>query len=129
MFGKELTMAWRSRTSFDVPPPPLDDTDFRHPQYQDIFQDIPSYLLPKSESLKDTVDRVVPYWHETICPMVQNNKQVLVVAHGNTLRALHKYLSGMSEQEILGYKVPHCVPMVYEFDQDMMPHNYYYLHE
>jgi 2,3-bisphosphoglycerate-dependent phosphoglycerate mutase len=77
---------------------------------------LPSDALPLTESLKTTVDRVLPFWHDTICPTILDHKNVIVVAHGNSLRAIIKHLSGMSEKEILNYNVPTGVPLVYEFD-------------
>ncbi|MFM7855593.1 MAG: 2,3-bisphosphoglycerate-dependent phosphoglycerate mutase [Flammeovirgaceae bacterium] len=77
---------------------------------------MPSDALPLTESLKTTVDRVLPFWHDTICPTILDHKNVIVVAHGNSLRAIIKHLSGMSEKEILNYNVPTGVPLVYEFD-------------
>jgi 2,3-bisphosphoglycerate-dependent phosphoglycerate mutase len=82
---------------------------------------LPSDALPLTESLKTTVDRVLPFWHDTICPTILDHKNVIVVAHGNSLRAIIKHLSGMSEKDILNYNVPTGVPLVYEFDQDLIP--------
>ena len=82
---------------------------------------MPSDALPLTESLKTTVDRVLPFWHDTICPTILDHKNVIVVAHGNSLRAIIKHLSGMSEKDILNYNVPTGVPLVYEFDQDLIP--------
>jgi len=80
-----------------------------------------------TESLKITVERVLPFWHDTICPTILDHKNVIVVAHGNSLRAIIKHLTGMSEKEILNYNVPTGVPLVYEFDQDLIPLKNYYL--
>jgi 2,3-bisphosphoglycerate-dependent phosphoglycerate mutase len=88
---------------------------------------LPSDALPLTESLKTTVDRVLPFWHDTICPTILDHKNVIVVAHGNSLRAIIKHLSGMSEKDILNYNVPTGVPLVYEFDQDLIPLKNYYL--
>ena len=88
---------------------------------------MPSDALPLTESLKTTVDRVLPFWHDTICPTILDHKNVIVVAHGNSLRAIIKHLSGMSEKDILNYNVPTGVPLVYEFDQDLIPLKIYYL--
>ena len=82
---------------------------------------MPSDALPLTESLKTTVDRVLPFWHDTICPTILDHKNVIVVAHGNSLRAIIKHLSGMSEKDILNYNVPTGVPLIYEFDQDLIP--------
>lgn len=88
---------------------------------------MPADALPRTESLKITVDRVLPFWHDTICPAVLDHKKLIVVAHGNSLRAIVKHLSGMSEDEILKYNIPTAVPLVYEFDQDLNPLKNYYL--
>ena len=88
---------------------------------------MPSDALPLTESLKTTVDRVLPFWHDTICPTILDHKNVIVVAHGNSLRAIIKHLSGMSEKDILNYNVPTGVPLVYELDQDLIPLKNYYL--
>jgi hypothetical protein len=110
-----------------VPPPPLELDDERHPRFAPQYQHLPADALPCTESLKITVDRVLPFWHDTVCPTILDNKDVIVVAHGNSLRAIVKHLSGMSEEEILKYNIPTAVPLVYEFDQDMVPLKNYYL--
>ena len=115
------------RRSYDIPPPELELEDERHPRFQAQYQDLPLDCLPKTESLKITVDRVLPFWYDTLCPIVKDNKNLIVVAHGNSLRAIVKHLSGMSEAEILKYNIPTAVPFVYEFDNDMKPLNNYYL--
>ena len=88
---------------------------------------LPPDILPNSESLKMTVERVLPYWSDTICPQVMQGKRVLVCAHGNSLRAIVKYLTNMGEKEILNYNIPTACPLVFEFDQDMRPLKHYYL--
>jgi 2,3-bisphosphoglycerate-dependent phosphoglycerate mutase len=88
---------------------------------------LPYDALPLTESLKTSVDRVLPFWHDTICPTILDHKNVIVVAHGNSLRAIIKHLSGMSDKDILNYNVPTGVPLVYEFDQDLIPLKNYYL--
>ena len=126
--GEEQVLIWRR--SYDIPPPELSVDDERHPRYAQQYQGLPQDALPCTESLKITVDRVLPFWHDTICPMVLDNKNVIVVAHGNSLRAIVKHLSGMSEEEILKYNIPTAVPLVYEFDQDLnVLKNYYLLDE
>ena len=84
-------------------------------------------MLPATESLKITVDRVLPFWYDTICPDIKQGKDVIVVAHGNSLRAIVKHLSGMDEKEILAYNIPTAVPLVFEFDEDLVPQKNYYL--
>ena len=115
------------RRSYDIPPPALDDNDERHPKFAAHYSRLPTDALPNTESLKITVDRVLPYWHDTIAPAVMDHKHICIVAHGNSLRAIVKHLSGMSEDEILKYNIPTAVPFVYEFDQDLNPLKNYYL--
>jgi len=115
------------RRSYDIPPPELTLDDERHPRFASQYQNLPADALPKTESLKTTIDRVLPFWHDTICPAILDHKQVIVVAHGNSLRAVVKHLSGMSEDEILKYNIPTAVPLVFEFDQDLTPLKSYYL--
>ena len=115
------------RRSYDIPPPALEVNDERHPRFSARYSHLPTDALPCTESLKLTVDRVLPFWHDTICPAVLDNKDVVVVAHGNSLRAVVKHLTGMSEGEILKYNIPTAVPLVFEFDQDLIPLKNYYL--
>jgi 2,3-bisphosphoglycerate-dependent phosphoglycerate mutase len=123
--GEEQVLQWRR--SFDIPPPELELDDERHPRFSAMYQNLPADALPKTESLKTTIDRVLPFWHDTVCPSILDHKQVIVVAHGNSLRAVVKHLSGMSEDEILNYNIPCAVPLVYEFDQDLNPLKNYFL--
>ena len=92
-----------------------------------MYKHLPTAAMPTAESLKTTVDRVLPYWFDTIAPQVLDNKNVIVVAHGNSLRAMIKVLRGMSEEEILNYNVPTGVPLVFEFDNNLQPIRDYYL--
>jgi len=115
------------RRSYDIPPPELELTDPRHPQFERMYKHLPVDVLPLTESLKTTVDRVMPYWYDTIAPDVIQGKNVIVVAHGNSLRAIVKHLSGMSEKEILAYNIPTGCPFVYEFDEKLKPIRNYYL--
>lgn len=124
-FGEEQVLIWRR--SYDIPPPPLELDDERHPRFAPQYQKLPTDALPNTESLAITVDRVLPFWHDTICPAILDNKNVIVVAHGNSLRAVVKHLTGMSEKEILAYNIPTAVPLVFEFDQDLVPLKNYYL--
>ena len=105
----------------------LELDDERHPRFSPQYQDLPVDALPAAESLSLTVDRVMPFWNDTICPAAKSGKNVIVVAHGNSLRAIVKHLSGMSNEEILKYNIPTGVPLVYEFDKDMRPIDDYYL--
>lgn len=118
-------MIWRR--SFDIPPPELALDDERHPRFEAKYTHLPDDVLPETESLKTTIDRVLPFWYDHICPQVKDGKKVIVVAHGNSLRAIVKYLSGMSEEEIIKYNIPTGVPFVYEFDEHLNPVKDYYL--
>lgn len=123
--GEAKVLQWRR--SYDIPPPPLELDDERHPSFDRRYANLPPSVLPCTESLKTTVDRVLPYWNDAICPQVMEGKRVVVVAHGNSLRAIVKVLAGMSEEEILAYNIPTACPLVFEFDQDMTPLRNYYL--
>jgi 2,3-bisphosphoglycerate-dependent phosphoglycerate mutase len=124
-YGDEQVLVWRR--SYKTPPPPLDINDERHPRFDNLYDDLNEHQLPASESLKDTVDRFLPYWHETIAPSIQSGKKVLIVAHGNSLRALKKYLDNISDEEIIELNIPTGVPLVYELDEKLSPIKNYYL--
>jgi 2,3-bisphosphoglycerate-dependent phosphoglycerate mutase len=124
-FGEDQVKIWRR--SYDVPPPQLELDDERHPRFDRRYAELSKEELPLSESLKETVDRMLPYWHETIAPAVQSGKNVLVAAHGNSLRALVKYLDNISDEEIPGLNIPTGVPLVYELDDSLKPVKSYYL--
>jgi len=124
-FGEEQVKLWRR--SYDVPPPPLDWDDPRHPRFDPRYASLTKEQLPSSECLKDTVNRMLPYWHSTIAPTVKSGQRVLVVAHGNSLRALVKYLDNISDQDIVGLNIPTGIPLIYELDADLRPLNHYYL--
>jgi len=124
-YGDEQVLIWRR--SYSTPPPPLDIDDERHPRFDDRYGDLNENELPASECLKDTADRFLPYWHETIAPSIQSKKRVLIVAHGNSLRALVKYLDDISDKEIVGLNIPTGVPLVYELDDQLSPMKHYYL--
>ena len=124
-YGDEQVLIWRR--SYSAPPPPLDIDDERHPRFDDRYEDLNENKLPATECLKDTVDRFLPYWHETIAPSIQSEKRVLIVAHGNSLRALVKYLDDISDKEIVGLNIPTGVPLVYELDDQLSPMKHYYL--
>jgi 2,3-bisphosphoglycerate-dependent phosphoglycerate mutase len=123
--GEEQTLIWRR--SYDVPPPPLDPADPRHPNHDPRYADLPASDRPSTESLKDTVARFVPYWTGTIVPDVQAGRRVLIAAHGNSLRALVKYLDRISDADIVGLNIPTGIPLVYELDAAMTPTRSYYL--
>lgn len=124
-YGDEQVLVWRR--SYDTPPPPLEQDDERHPRFDDRYKDLTENQLPASECLKDTVDRFLPLWHETIAPSIQSGKHVLIVAHGNSLRALVKYLDHISDEDIVGLNIPTGVPLVYELDEQLQPIQHYYL--
>jgi 2,3-bisphosphoglycerate-dependent phosphoglycerate mutase len=124
-FGEEQVKLWRR--SYDVPPPALEINDERHPRFDPRYAGLSAEELPASECLKDTVARMLPFWHTTIAPSIKAGKRVLVVAHGNSLRALVKYLDGISDEEIVGLNIPTGMPLVYELDADLKPVKHYYL--
>jgi 2,3-bisphosphoglycerate-dependent phosphoglycerate mutase len=124
-FGEEQVKVWRR--SYDVPPPLLELDDERHPRFDRRYASLRPEELPRSESLKLTVERMLPYWHSTIAPVVRSGQRVLIVAHGNSLRALVKYLDNVSDQEIVSLNIPTGIPLVYELDPDLKPLKRYYL--
>ena len=115
-YGEEQVKIWRR--SYDVPPPALDPEDERNPAKQEQYKDIPAEELPLTECLKDTVARVIPYFEEVIKPRMQAGDKVIIVAHGNSLRGLVKYLEGISDEDIVEVNIPNGIPLVYEFDKD-----------
>jgi 2,3-bisphosphoglycerate-dependent phosphoglycerate mutase len=123
--GEEQVKIWRR--SYSVPPPELTEDDPRHPKNDRRYQALSTDELPLTESLKDTVARFIPYWTDTIAPQVKAGKNVLIVAHGNSLRALVKHLDNMSEEQILELNIPTGVPLVYELDKNLHPIKNYYL--
>jgi 2,3-bisphosphoglycerate-dependent phosphoglycerate mutase len=124
-FGEAQVKIWRR--SYDTPPPPLELDDERHPRHDRRYAGLRSDQLPQSEALKDTVARMLPYWHETIAPMVKSGKRVLIAAHGNSLRALVKHLDNISDQDITELNIPTGIPLVYELDKELKPIKSYYL--
>jgi 2,3-bisphosphoglycerate-dependent phosphoglycerate mutase len=124
-FGDDQVKVWRR--SYDIPPPPLEATDERFPGRDRRYNDVPPSDLPLTECLKDTVARFLPYWHERIGPAIKSGKKVIVAAHGNSLRALVKYLDDISDQEIVELNIPTGIPLVYELDANLRPIKHYYL--
>ncbi|MBO4718625.1 MAG: 2,3-diphosphoglycerate-dependent phosphoglycerate mutase [Prevotella sp.] len=124
-YGEEKVKIWRR--SFDVKPPELDVADERNPANQAIYASVDPKLLPLTESLETTIERVIPYYEEVIKKDMKAGKRVIIAAHGNSLRALVKYLDNMSKEEILGVNIPTGVPLVYEFDDDFKVIRKYYL--
>jgi 2,3-bisphosphoglycerate-dependent phosphoglycerate mutase len=123
--GDAQVKIWRR--SYDIPPPALDPGDPRHPSRDPRYAGLAAADLPLTESLKDTVARFLPFWHETIAPSIASGKRVLIAAHGNSLRALVKYLDEVSEAEIVELNIPTGIPLVYELDRDLKPLRHYYL--
>jgi 2,3-bisphosphoglycerate-dependent phosphoglycerate mutase len=124
-YGDEQVLIWRR--SYDIPPPPLEDDDPRHPRFDRNYAGLDPSLLPASESLKDTLERVLPYWHETLAPAVQSGTRIIVSAHGNSMRALVKHLDNISDEEIPKLNIPTGVPLIYEFEEDMQVIRHFYL--
>jgi len=124
-FGEAQVKIWRR--SYDVPPPALTPDDERFPGRDPRYQDLSAADLPLTECLKDTVARFLPYWHDTIAPAVREGRRVLIAAHGNSLRALVKYLDNVSDEAIVGLNIPTGIPLVYELDGDLKPLGSYYL--
>ena len=124
-YGDEQVKIWRR--SFDVLPPALSPDDPRAPRNQEHYTKIDPDELPLTESLKTTIERVIPYYEEHIKPDIENGERVIIAAHGNSLRALVKYLDGMSNEDVLNLNIPTGVPLVYEFDDDMNVLRHYYL--
>lgn len=123
--GAAQTKVWRR--SYDIPPPPLSPDDPRHPGHDPRYADLSPEERPSAESLKDTVARFLPCWTTTIAPMIRAGRRVLVTAHGNSLRALVKYLDGISDQDIVELNIPTGIPLVYELDETLTPIRHYYL--
>ncbi len=124
-YGEEQVHVWRR--SYDVPPPALTKEDPRYPGNDPIYSELTESELPLTECLKDTVERFLPYWDKEIKPQIEGGKNVLIVAHGNTLRALVKYLDNVSDAEIPDLNIPTGVPLVYELDESLRPIKHYYL--
>lgn len=124
-YGDEQVHIWRR--SYDVRPPALTEDDERYPGNDPVYKDFAKSDLPLTESLKDTVARVLPYYEAEIFPMMKAGKRVIIVAHGNSLRALVKYLDNISDAEIPELNIPTGVPLVYEFDENFKPVKHYYL--
>jgi len=124
-YGLEQVQIWRR--SYDIPPEPLAESDPRHPCHDPRYAKLPNRLLPATESLKTTLERVLPYWHEMIVPILRGHQKVLIAAHGNSIRALVKYLDNVSDEEITGLNIPTGIPLVYELDEDLKAQTHYYL--
>jgi len=124
-YGEEQVKIWRR--SYDTPPPSLTYEDPRHPSHDRRYADLKRAEIPLAESLKDTVARFLPYWDEVIAPEIKAGKRVLIVAHGNSLRALVKYLENISDDKIVELNIPTGIPLVYSLNEDLKPLTKYYL--
>jgi 2,3-bisphosphoglycerate-dependent phosphoglycerate mutase len=123
--GEAKVLEWRR--SYDIPPPPLELSDDRHPAHDPRYRDLAPDVLPATESLKEVVARMLPYWYDAIVPDLRLGRQVGVVAHGNSLRALVKHLDHVSEAEIVELNIPTAIPLVYELDDNLKAVKHYYL--
>jgi len=124
-YGEEQVLIWRR--SYDIPPPAMTTSDARYAGRQRVYRDLPREQIPLTESLKDTVARLIPYFEAEIMPRVRQNKTLLITAHGNSLRALVKHLDGISDEAILKLNIPTGIPLVYELDEEFRPVKHYYL--
>ncbi|WOO42484.1 2,3-diphosphoglycerate-dependent phosphoglycerate mutase [Rubellicoccus peritrichatus] len=123
--GEDQVKIWRR--SYDVPPPPLEESDERNPALDARYVDVPDEDLPLTECLKDTVERFLPYWDVEIKPLVAAGESVIIAAHGNSLRALYKHLAGISDEDIIGVNIPTGMPLVFELDEKLKTQKFYYL--
>jgi 2,3-bisphosphoglycerate-dependent phosphoglycerate mutase len=123
--GEAQTHIWRR--SYDIPPPRLDRSDPGHPSHDPRYSELAPEELPATESLKDTVARFLPFWNDTIAPTIKSGKKVIIAAHGNSLRALVKYLDNVSDEQIAALNIPTGIPLVYELDEQLKPIRSYYL--
>jgi len=124
-FGEAQVKIWRR--SYAIRPPALEKSDFRHPMHDALYKNVPRSLLPSTECLKDTYARFLPYWKKEIAPAIKSKKRILIVAHGNSLRALVKYLDKIPENEIVELNIPTGIPLVYYLDENLHPLRHYYL--
>ena len=124
-YGDDQVLIWRR--SYDTPPPPLAADDPRSERSDRRYADLAPEQIPLTECLKDTVARVLPFWNDSIAPSIQSGKRVLIAAHGNSIRALIKYLDNISDEDIVGVNIPNGIPLVYELDADLKPIRHYYL--
>ncbi|MCX6243645.1 MAG: 2,3-diphosphoglycerate-dependent phosphoglycerate mutase [Bacteroidetes bacterium] len=124
-WGDQQVHMWRR--SYDIPPPPMEDNDPRHPRFDHRYRDLKPSEIPATESLKETVERIVPYWKEEISKKLVEHGEVLVAAHGNSLRGIVKYLKNISNEDIVGLNLPTGIPYVFEFDDNMVLQKDYFL--
>jgi len=124
-YGEEQVLKWRR--SYDIRPPALEKTDERFPGNDPRYKDLDNKDVPLTECLKDTVKRFLPYWHEVIAPLIRAGKRVIISAHGNSIRALVKYLDNISDIDIADLNIPTGIPLIYELDESLKPVKHYYL--
>ncbi|MBI5143957.1 MAG: 2,3-diphosphoglycerate-dependent phosphoglycerate mutase [Candidatus Omnitrophica bacterium] len=124
-YGEKQVLVWRR--SYDIQPPALNRTNPMYPGKDPRYKELSEKELPLTECLKDTVKRFLPYWHETIAPVVKSGKRAIIAAHGNSLRALVKYIDNVSDEEIVGLNIPTGLPLIYELDDNLKPIKHYYL--
>jgi 2,3-bisphosphoglycerate-dependent phosphoglycerate mutase len=124
-YGEEQVLVWRR--SYDTPPPELEANDPRSERSDPRYTRFEPNPVPLTECLKDTVSRVVPFWNEALAPAIKSGKRIVIAAHGNSIRALVKYLDGISDQDIVGLNIPNGIPLVYELDENLKPIRHYYL--
>lgn len=124
-YGEAQVLAWRR--SYDVPPPALTADDARCERHDLRYAKLQPDQVPLTECLKDTIVRVMPFWNDSLAPAIRSGKRVLVSAHGNSIRAMVKYLDGVSDQDIVGLNIPNGIPLVYELDENLRPLKHYYL--
>jgi len=124
-YGEDQVLIWRR--SYDIRPPALEKEDERYPGHDPRYKDLSEDEIPAAECLKDTVERFLPFWFDTVVPTLKEGKRVMIAAHGNSLRALVKYLDKISDEEIVGLNIPTGVPLVYELEDDLTPIRHYYL--
>jgi 2,3-bisphosphoglycerate-dependent phosphoglycerate mutase len=123
--GEEQVHLWRR--GYDIQPPPLKTTDPRYPGEDPRYRHLTPDEIPVTESLKNTVERFLPYWHDTIAPSVKQGNKIIISAHGNSLRALVKYLDSLSDEDVVSLNIPTGMPLIYELDDDLKPITHYYL--
>jgi 2,3-bisphosphoglycerate-dependent phosphoglycerate mutase len=124
-YGEEQVLRWRR--SYDIRPPALEKTDERFPGNDPRYKGLDNKDIPLTECLKDTVERFLPYWHEVIVPLIRSGKRVILSAHGNSIRALVKYVDDISDVDIVGLNIPTGIPLIYELDESLKPIKNYYL--
>jgi 2,3-bisphosphoglycerate-dependent phosphoglycerate mutase len=123
-YGEEQVLTWRR--SYDIRPPALEKTDARYPGNDPVYKDLDEKDIPLTESLKDTENRLLPYWHDVLAPVIRTGKRVIISAHGNSIRALVKFLDGVSDEGIVGLNIPTGIPLIYELDERLKPIQSYY---